>query len=1026
MCTCVGVHSPESTDSVAATTYLDHAGTTLYASSLIKSFAEDLQLNLFGNPHSASPSSHLSSVRVDHARELVLKYFNADPACFDVIFTANATAAIKLVREAFVNYRHGYVYGYHRDCHTSIVGMRESAKNVRYLDSDDEVETWINTGATLDNSVPSDASPLQLFAYPAQSNLSGHRCPQSWSGDIRAVNVASTRQRRQIRKVYTLLDAASYLTSGRLFLRDPATAPDYACMSFYKIFGFPDLGALIVNKTTGAANVLADLRLMDNQRQGRYYGGGTVDMIINSTQKEDAWFAMRNVSVPAHNTSTSRSSDQPMCGDIHEIFEDGTLPFHSIVALEHAFKVHAQLFSDGRRVRQHTARLIKRAYDELDSLRHANGRKVVEVYADAYARTFTDEYGYRSERYVPAFGDPSRQGPILAFNILDAQGQNIGKSEVERAAIAAGFQLRTGGVCNPGGIACHLDLKPWEMRRNFAEGMRCGDDLDVLGGKATGIVRISLGPMSCMKDVMRFCEWVRWLYVEESSSGWSLGGDLRFDVGEAGGERRVVRKLEAIEGMEVDVLRRSKDIGASYDAVMIWEREWLILSTDTQQPLDSRALRRAGLRGQLLPEDGVLRLATGVSIDKSGRGLHIDISLWDSPALRSCPDNTCHLDLRPASIADSSISLPYNTMSTQSSNHRQADPYSDPKIKSFLSAVVGVPCTLARYRSRLLNKTSNDKRIWKCVKAGCMEVFLTETDLLYHYKAHALEFELNLQHGRQSVTTITTTPVLPEHSRLRSSSNASTTNTLNSIATGIDAKSITSASTTDPPLKTPLRIQTGFYDTSVPEWGVNSFLDPRKSPTPAQTKFNTRGGDAVTMSVQQEREELARRKKGMFYGLANASHSFKNLLRAREKGAGTAAKATPWEPQRAIPSMTNTGAERSRNRFNEEYGTPTPTQQSIRLEWATQDEPRNNWHTQEKLRAEWPAEQEKSRTDWFEMPYTPTMGGRVGVKYLGEQKREDELRRKEGLLQQSQIAGDGKKSRKRLLGLGPRRAVTAH
>ncbi|KAJ4533602.1 hypothetical protein HRR77_008365 [Exophiala dermatitidis] len=50
---------------LAETTYLDHAGTTLYAKSLIDSYSRELTSKLFGNPHSASASSQLSSRRID-------------------------------------------------------------------------------------------------------------------------------------------------------------------------------------------------------------------------------------------------------------------------------------------------------------------------------------------------------------------------------------------------------------------------------------------------------------------------------------------------------------------------------------------------------------------------------------------------------------------------------------------------------------------------------------------------------------------------------------------------------------------------------------------------------------------------------------------------------------------------------------------------------------------------------------------------------------------------------------------------
>jgi molybdenum cofactor sulfurtransferase len=57
--------------------------------------------NLYGNPHSKSDPAHLSGQEVDDVREEALRFFGADPEQFDLIFTANATAAIKLVADSF-------------------------------------------------------------------------------------------------------------------------------------------------------------------------------------------------------------------------------------------------------------------------------------------------------------------------------------------------------------------------------------------------------------------------------------------------------------------------------------------------------------------------------------------------------------------------------------------------------------------------------------------------------------------------------------------------------------------------------------------------------------------------------------------------------------------------------------------------------------------------------------------------------------------------------------------------------------
>ena len=188
-------------------TYLDHGGTTvcnymglnnkiapstwvsdslitsptqLYARSLMEDFAADMITNLYGNPHSASTPSAVAGHRVDAVRERALRFFNADPADYDLIFVANATAAIKLAVDCFRDYAAStntpVWYGYHRDSHTSIVGARETVKMHRCFTSDEEVDIWINSGGF---GGPR-ARQLGLFAYPGQSNMTGRRLPKSW------------------------------------------------------------------------------------------------------------------------------------------------------------------------------------------------------------------------------------------------------------------------------------------------------------------------------------------------------------------------------------------------------------------------------------------------------------------------------------------------------------------------------------------------------------------------------------------------------------------------------------------------------------------------------------------------------------------------------------------------------------------------------------------------------------------------------------------------------------------------------
>ncbi|KAH0534054.1 hypothetical protein FGG08_007343 [Glutinoglossum americanum] len=600
------------------TTYLDHAGTTIYAKSLVDQFARDMNNNLFGNPHSRSPSSELSTRRVDRVRLRILQFFKADPENFDIVFVANATAGIKMVMDAFIqcsrNSPYPFWYGYHRDSHTSLVGVREVAsEGSRCFETDQEVEDWIEgrSEMELDQGFRPE-SQLGLFAFPAQSNMNGRRLPLEWPGRLRESS------RPGHRNVYTLLDAAAYVSTAQLDLSNSETAPDFTALSLYKIFGFPDLGALIVRKASG--HIL---------EQRRYFGGGTVDMVICM---KDKW----------HSKKVER---------LHEKMEDGTLPFHHIIALDSALDVHERLYGSMDRISRHTCHLAKQLYDGLSSLQHANGKAVCVIYKDPASQ----------------FGNSKTQAPTIAFNVQNSRGGWVGKSDFERLADLHGIQLRTGGVCNPGGIASSLGLAGWELRRNFMEGMRCGNGLDVLGGKPTGVVRVSLGAMTTQHDIRTFFQFVSTIFVDDRHRG----GD--FAVPGLG--------LEAPASQLVESLRIAPIVGCAAWEIpektawevrstgLAWDREWCLVCARTGAPLIARehpALKR--LKPTIHLQEGVLRVRSSLY----GIGeKELSVSLWDIPSAAATPR-----------YGDGPLT---------------AAPYTSRTISDFFSAAIGVPCTLARF-----------------------------------------------------------------------------------------------------------------------------------------------------------------------------------------------------------------------------------------------------------------------------------------------------------------------------------------
>ena len=105
--------------------YLDYTGGGIYADSQIQQHHQLLHEHVFGNPHSSNHTSRAATQLVESARSSILDFFNADPADYLAIFTANASAALKLVGESYPFSNGGYLLTF--DNHNSVNGIREFA-----------------------------------------------------------------------------------------------------------------------------------------------------------------------------------------------------------------------------------------------------------------------------------------------------------------------------------------------------------------------------------------------------------------------------------------------------------------------------------------------------------------------------------------------------------------------------------------------------------------------------------------------------------------------------------------------------------------------------------------------------------------------------------------------------------------------------------------------------------------------------------------------------------------------------------
>jgi selenocysteine lyase/cysteine desulfurase len=309
--------------------YLDYTGGGLYAESQLHRHNRLLAEHVFGNPHSSNPTSQAATQLVEHAREYVLKFFNADPDEYLAIFTPNASGALKLVGESYPFAKGRYLLTF--DNHNSVNGIREFAHargaEVTYIPialPDMRVDA-----SQLDREL---ARPSRdghsLFAYPAQSNYSSVKHPLEW-----------------IEKAHqdgwdVLLDAAAFVPTNKLDLS--AVKPDFVPISFYKMFGYPTgLGALIARR-----EALAKLHRP-------WFAGGTI-------------------------TVASVQGDKYYMAEGASAFEDGTIDYLNIPAVEIGLKHIESIGYDV--IHERVCSLAGWLLDNLTSMKHANGTPLVRVY----------------------------------------------------------------------------------------------------------------------------------------------------------------------------------------------------------------------------------------------------------------------------------------------------------------------------------------------------------------------------------------------------------------------------------------------------------------------------------------------------------------------------------------------------------------------------------------------------------------------------------------------------------------------
>ncbi|XP_071100767.1 molybdenum cofactor sulfurase-like [Haliotis cracherodii] len=518
-------------------TYVDHVGTTLYARSQLEAFHQDLLNNVYGNPHSRSQSSRLTTDTIDQIRYRVLQFFNASTEEYSVIFTSGCTEALKLIAETFTFHDAttsedtsqasdvGASFVYLLDNHTSVQGMRElvcdKVSGIYCLDEgelDQEIPHHLNQihmsqstdqnkpESNHDNQKPFVAKPNQSQTNDQTEKSSVDHTAILPTADISSLgekhHVSSECHERQTkdqskRQCNLFAYPAQSNFSGKKYPLSWIDRVQQGDMGFQS--KLPGKWYVVLDAASYVSTCKLDLKQYkpDFVTLSFYKIFGFPTGLGALLVRADAapllhkrYFGGGTVAV-----SDARERFHVLKPTLADSFEDGTLPFLDLIALRHGLDAVHRIGGDMEKVSRHSFTVAKFFHDHLLQLCHGNGSPVARVYCQG-------------------FEDIHTQGAIVNFNILRDNGEFVGFAEVDKMAQLQDVHLRTGCFCNIGACQKYLHLTSKQIRENFQAGHVCGDDQDMIDGHPTGSVRISFGYMSTYGDAVQCLRFITEYFLE--------------------------------------------------------------------------------------------------------------------------------------------------------------------------------------------------------------------------------------------------------------------------------------------------------------------------------------------------------------------------------------------------------------------------------------------------------------------------------------------------------------------------------
>ncbi|MBA0563861.1 hypothetical protein Golob_008823 [Gossypium lobatum] len=455
-------------------------------------------------------------------RKRIMAFMNISEADYNFIFTANQSAAFKLVAESYpFQYSRNLVTVYDHQSEAVEV-MIERSKN-RGANAISASFSWPNLEIQTDKLKKriSKRKKKGLFVFPLQSRVTGSRYSYTWMSLARENGW------------HLLLDASALGAKDMDTLGLSLFSPDFLVCSFYKVFGENPSGFCCLFVKKSSTSVLKDsttsvgiVNLVPVSWPARIPEKPAIVSSIETKKKVDEFPPIQG-SFSGPFSIQHKNDEDEASHEVQKPEGKGTKSKKKTVSFSEIEEVIEASFEPGstsNTLENKNPKFECRSLDHADSLGLVLIKSRTRNLVNWLVNALTSLQHPHSETGVPAVRIYGPQvsfdrGPAVAFNVFDWKGERIDPTMVQKLADRNNIALSIGTLHH----IWFSDKQEEEKEKKALETVLSSNRRDNLGCGIT-VVTAALGFLTNFEDVYRvwafvsrfldadFLEKERWRY----------------------------------------------------------------------------------------------------------------------------------------------------------------------------------------------------------------------------------------------------------------------------------------------------------------------------------------------------------------------------------------------------------------------------------------------------------------------------------------------------------------------------------